>query len=142
MNKKSYEHDKIISCPNNSRALYQTVARLTGSMKSNPLPECTSDARLADDFAHYFYNKIDKIRLDLEQYAPFDPPHRSVTKFKSFTALDKERVSKMIMKSKPSTCHLDPIPSSLIKLHHCDIFTPIILSIINASFSSCNFHTS
>ncbi|KAJ8024948.1 hypothetical protein HOLleu_35012 [Holothuria leucospilota] len=57
MNKTSYVHDKIMSCSKNSRALYQTVARLTGSMKSNPLPESTSDARLADDFAHYFYIK-------------------------------------------------------------------------------------
>ena len=140
-NKTTYVREKVTSCSSDSRALYRTVAGLIGSTKSKPLPESTSDVHLAGEFAHYYYDKIDTIRSELEHHPLYEPPHRDVTQFKNFTAMDDEKVSKIIMKSKPTTCHSDPIPSSLIKMH-CDIFTPIIRTIINASFSSSDFHTS
>ena len=135
LSKHSFIRDKITACGSDSKLLFRTVSKLTGSNKSNPLPEGVSDDQLADDFAQFFFNKIDTIRQDLEQVPVFTPSHIDVPAFASFSEVDVDTVCKLIGSSKPTTCDSDPIPSFLVKLHS-DIFAPIIGRIINISFSS------
>ena len=66
--KGAFIREKIESCGNNTRQLFATVANITGTKKSNPLPEGVSDEQMADDFAKHFYNKVDVLRKDLEHH--------------------------------------------------------------------------
>ena len=141
LSKQKYIREKIDACGSDSKLLFQTVSQLTGSNKSNPLPEGVSDEQLANDFAQFFFNKVDTIGQDLEQYPLFIPPQVDVPDFSSFAEVDVDMVAKLIGSSKPTTCDSDPIPTFLVKLH-CDIFAPIICRIINISFASGVFHSS
>ena len=42
-----------------------------GDVKSNPLPDHTDDAKLAEEFADFFIAKIQAIRDDLEHHEKF-----------------------------------------------------------------------
>ena len=44
------------------KSLYKIVNDLTGVKCENPMPECESKLELANKFADYFINKIDKIK--------------------------------------------------------------------------------
>ena len=107
--------------------------------KSNPLPVGVSDSQLADDFAQYFYNKVDILRKDLEPYPLYTPVPLNVPPFTASAEVDIPFVEKLIKNAKPTTCNLDPLPSSLVKTH-CDIFAPVICKIINTSISTGKFH--
>ena len=40
-----------------SKKLFDLVLNICGSTKENPLPECSSDKKLADQFAEFFITK-------------------------------------------------------------------------------------
>ena len=64
---------KVAECKANAKSLYNLANNITGGVKENPLPECKDDKCLADTFADYFIEKIQKIWDALEDqplYAP------------------------------------------------------------------------
>jgi hypothetical protein len=95
---------------------------------------------LAGDFADFFRNKISKIR---ESFPPANASahyadHVSAPSFSSLEPTCEEEIRKIIMSSNSKSCSLDPIPTSLLK--QClDCLLPILVSIVNTSFSSCQF---
>ena len=52
--------DKVISCGKDSQKLYSLVNNLLGRGKQNCLPDCDSDADLANDFATFFFAESGK----------------------------------------------------------------------------------
>ncbi|KAJ8039461.1 hypothetical protein HOLleu_17189 [Holothuria leucospilota] len=138
--KRAFIRQEFESCGNDTRQLFDTVAKITGTKNSNPLPEGVSDEQLAEDFSKYFYNKVDVLRKDLDHYPLFIPPEVEVPAFGSFSNVDVSTVSSLIQNAKPTTCTLDPLPSSLVKTH-CDIFPPVFCKIINTSLSTGEFHS-
>ena len=51
-----------------TKQLYKLVAKLTGNLKKNNLPDHASNDVISKDLAGLFLNKILKVRDDLEQY--------------------------------------------------------------------------
>ena len=51
-----------------TKQLYKLVAKLTGNLKKNNLPDHASNDVISEHFAGFFLNKILKIRENLEQY--------------------------------------------------------------------------
>ena len=47
---------------------FNIVNGLTGKKRSSQLPEGLTDSQLAADFATFFFQKIDKIHTDIENY--------------------------------------------------------------------------
>ena len=90
--------------------------QLTGKVKTNPPPEGVAEKQLANDFASFFYNKADSIRKQLDDSPLFVPPKLNIPLFTSFGQVDINTVNKDLIKThknaKPTTCDLDPIPSS------------------------------
>ena len=77
LRKARYEviSSKVAECKANVKSLYNLVNNITGGVKKNPLPECKDDKCLADTFADYFIEKIQKIQVALDDqplYAPLD----------------------------------------------------------------------
>ena len=58
--KKQTISKKIIESKNNMKQLFQFVNNLTISKTPNPMPEGKTDAQLAEEFASFFLDKIEK----------------------------------------------------------------------------------
>ena len=46
--------EKILDCGKDCRKLFDLVSNITGTTKENPLPKCSSDKVLVDQFAEFF----------------------------------------------------------------------------------------
>ena len=138
-NKRRHFSDAIQAAKGNPKKLFSITLGLMGKTAENPFPSGTSDAALADDFAEFFINKIERIRADLIHTPPFVPPTCHSDTLTSFQPLSRDSISKIIKSSKSTTCLLDPLPSKIIK-ENCHIFTPAISKIVNNSLSSAHFY--
>ena len=54
--------NKILLCKGDTRALYKTFNKITGSKSENQMPEGRSEDQLATEIAEFFTNKIQKIK--------------------------------------------------------------------------------
>ena len=52
---------QVKNCRGDIKGLYEMVNTLMGTSSDNPLPNHTSDKDLAEDFANFFMDKIQKI---------------------------------------------------------------------------------
>ena len=91
-------------------------------------------------FAEYFVSKVKTIRDGLDSrvnVSDFRTGELSFTGqyMSSFHPVSNDELKKIILSSKPTTCDLDPIPTSL--LFECiDEVLPAISSVINQSLST------
>ena len=107
---------KVEECKGDTRKLYSLVRYLTGTKVQNPMPSCTGDKKLANDFADYFIEKIQKIWDDLDANPKFKPTRNStITPLKIFEPTTVDEVTTTIMGMKTKSCELDFLPTSLLK---------------------------
>ena len=86
---------KVAECKSDIKSLYNLVNNITGGVKQNPLPKCKNDKCLADTFADYFIDKIQKIREVLDSqtlYDPIDQEAPTIEEFSPFTEEDIEEI--------------------------------------------------
>ena len=134
--KSVYFRDKLSTCTN--KVLFREVNGLLTADRGNQLPSSSDRAELADGFACFFVDKIDKIRKD------FNDPSTNIChgagareptlgRFSSITA---EELLKIIMGCSPKSCELDPIPTSLLREPEIlNAVLPLIVKCINQSLS-------
>ena len=84
--------------------LYKLVNHLTGNEVQNRLPDCESDKDLANRFANYFIEKIDKIRAKFNNIPPYKPQIREdipkLVKFAKITETETHMISSIECKQK------------------------------------------
>ena len=69
-NKMCSFYRNLISSTDNQNVLFKTVSRLWGKNKPKQLPDCDGDfTKLANQFNHYFSDKIAKIRESFSTFA-------------------------------------------------------------------------
>ena len=89
-------------------------------------------------FGDYFINKINTIRNEIDllpaHAADFKPVDDSVV-LSQFPYLTKGAVKSLVLKSKSTTCAIDPISTSMLK-QHLDILLPVITKMANSSLTS------
>ena len=138
--KSSYYCDKIKSSNGDQKQLFKISNELLHKNKCRPLPTHSDSQQLANEFQEYFTNKINKIR---ESFPPSSASAHSedrtgAPEFNAFEPTHEQELKKIILSSNSKSCVLDPIPTSLIK--QCiDAIVPILVQIINRSFSSKRF---
>ena len=134
-----YIRTQIAECKT-SRQLFTVCGKLSARIKSSPLPSIYPIVSLPNMFCEFFMKKVSDIRAQLDILpsgsANFTHDKKSIQfTFDSFNPISQEELKKMILSSKPTTCPLDPIPTSL--LFDCiDILLPTLQRIINDSLSS------
>ena len=100
----------------NTKKPYKIFNNITGNISENPLPE--SDEELANDFADFFMQKIQKIRYSLEHHPKCDPS-KSTTRPREvlgqFREVSEDEVKKTINEMATKSCNSNPIPNSLLK---------------------------
>ena len=73
------------------------MANSPASWASNPMPEGKTDAQLAGEFATFFLNKIEKIRLQFKNTDEYIPEvNASVPKLHELQPLTDEEIEKEI----------------------------------------------
>ncbi len=119
----------------NTRHLYSLIRSLTGTVPDNPMPPGT-EKHLADSFSDFFLQKIDKIRSQLADYPQYKPAlHQGIVPLTEFHPVSREQVKKCIMKLKPKSCELDPLPASLFR-SIVDYILDFLTMVFNKSLES------
>ena len=113
--KKEKISRKIEESGSDGKKLFQLVNHLTGHKQEVPLPTMRSDKELADEFAHFFFSKIVKIREELDHHPLYQPSKSVIPNFSNFRKLEEDQVKKLVMSTKSKSCELDPILTTLLK---------------------------
>ncbi len=126
--------DVIRNSPGNSKQLFTTVNHLL-KPKSPPLTSTTAEQ--CNHFMDYFTSKIARIRSVFPgPPTQAAPPTCAISQpLNCLPPVSSEEVQHIIRKMKPTTCALDPLPSSLVKTH-ITVLNPLITSVINHSLQT------
>ena len=108
------------------------MSNITGVHKDNPLPDSESNQDLADKFADYFMEKINKTRDALKDKPLYQPTCRNALELNIFNPVAEDEVTKSIKKLATKSCELDSIPTKLLK-EIIDILITPITEFINLS---------
>ena len=84
----------VYQSQNDSKKLFNIVNKLLGRRTSNPLPTSKSDEQLAEEFATYFLNKIDKIRERFTNIEPYQPSRLDTAQLSKFAPVTASRLGK------------------------------------------------
>ena len=128
----------VYQSQNDSKKLFNIVNKLLGRKTSNPLPTAKSDEQLAEEFATYFLNKIDKIRERFINIEPYQPSRLDIPWLSKFALVTASRLGQIIRKMPSQTCQLDQVPTSKLQeiLEGC---LPSITYIVNRSLDQGEF---
>ena len=110
--------------------------RLSAREKSSLLPTAYLSCQLLDVFCDYFTLKVTNTCSDLDQQTSSSPvvcPDLcSSSVLQSFCPVSELELRSVILMSKPTTCSVDPIPTSLF-LDSFDDLLPTLTGIVNDS---------
>ena len=67
------------------------------------MPKSNSDEQLAEEFATFFLEKIQKIRDNWDKYPRYSPDHRDVPPLESFRLMSSDEILSIIMEMPKST---------------------------------------
>ena len=127
-----------IEAAKSSKELYLITDKLCGKNKTCSLPSIFPAQSLPNIFSEFFSNKVSDLRKEID--AQPTTPHTLGSKFtgvpfSSFAPVTESDVLKILKKSAPKSCDLDPIPTTL--LFDCvDVVLPYLTKIINESLIS------
>uniref|UniRef100_A0AAR2KZX5 Reverse transcriptase domain-containing protein n=1 Tax=Pygocentrus nattereri TaxID=42514 RepID=A0AAR2KZX5_PYGNA len=129
--KSSFYREKLEASAADPRKLFSIFSSLL-----NPPPPPSPISLTANDFASFFKEKVNKI-CDSFSLTPTTVCHHSLSPktLTCFSSLSNEEVHKLLISCNPTTCPLDPIPSTLLRSISHELL-PFISSIINSSLSS------
>ena len=135
--KRNYFQQEIETHHTNPKQLYKIINILL-KKKESLLPE-GEDKDLVEKFISFFSNKIKKITDTFTPVTNRDYVTHNILpagELKSFSSISAEDLSKQIRTGNSKSCHLDPIPTWLVK--EClDVLVSTITKIVNTSPSSC-----
>ena len=142
--KTAFYENKIIKAIRSPRKLFNLADKLLGRPdKRSPLPTTFPLHDLPDVFNNFFTDKIHKIRTELDQASSSaflikQTEQPSVSDFPAFHPVTESELKKTILKSKPTSCPLDPMPTSLL-IEFLDDLLPTLTNIVNSSLLSGSF---
>lgn len=146
--KENYFSEKIAEIGTDQKQLYKITNNLLGKDCGPIFPTLDNKEEMANEFGRFFIGKISTIRdqlaiskenLGLGELSadmifcgqPLD----------CFALTTETEVRKLIMRSAPKSCELDPIPTHILK-QSIDVLLPIITTIINKSLSESSVPSS
>ncbi len=130
-------HKLIDNNQSNPRFLFSTVARLTNKQMS---PDLNVPSQFnSNDFMNLFTENIDNFRNTITNVdsIPFSASASFIApkeKLHCFTTIGQDELNKLITVSKPTTCLLDPVPTTLPK-ELLTVAEEPLLNIINSLLS-------
>ena len=145
--RRSYFRNLIATCSGQPKKLWAALDNLLCRKPPPTLPNSISPPALASALLQYFDDKITKLCAKFTPLTPASvqilnpPPPSTPLSLSNFTLATEAEVREAILASSNSTCSLDLIPTTLLKL--CiDALLPPITTFINLSLSEGTFPTS
>ncbi|KAI4886911.1 hypothetical protein NFI96_008689 [Prochilodus magdalenae] len=129
--KSSFYKRKLEESASDPRKLFSIFSSLLNPPSAPPPSSLTPE-----DFVTFFEEKVNKIRQSFFS-VPAPPsinPHPLATNLTCFSSLSTDDVLQLLESSNPTTCPLDPIPSTLLQSISLDLL-PFISSLMNCSLS-------
>ena len=139
--KTAFYSSKILNCGTNQKSLFAIVNDIRRKGNQQVLPEYESEETLANEFATFFKEKIEKI---VEKFPPNEPlpmdaamtDKAADTEFTNFEPISVKEIKRYIMKAPNKYCpQVDPLPTELIE-SSIDILAPTLATIVNKSITS------
>ena len=103
-----------------------------GTSSNNPLPNDANNKDLAEEFADFFMDKIQKIIDNLTENPIYKPTRKSIPSLAEFRPFNQMEVKKIILSMKTKSCELDALPMKLLK-DYLDNILPTITNLVNIS---------
>ena len=123
---------QVKDCRGDIKGLYKMVNTLMGTSSENPPHNHTSDKDVAEEFADFFMDKIQKIRDNLTENPTYEPTKRSTSRLTEFRPFNQTEVKKISLSMKTKSCELDALPTKLLK--ECiENILPTITNLVNIS---------
>ena len=138
--KNSYYTSSIEDAKSDQKALFRLVNKLLHTDRVDDLPSYTSALDLANKFATFFHEKVNKINscLTSDCSAPFDPfKYDTVchSQFNTFKPVTNRFLSEVIGRANIKSCDLDPIPACVLR--KCmETLLPVLVNIVNLSLDN------
>ena len=128
---------QVRDCKGDTKELYKLVNTIMGTTSSDSLPNHTNDNLLADEFADFFMNKIQKIRDDPTENPVYQAMEKSIPSLIEFRPFTQTEVRKTIFIMKTKSCKLDDLPTKIVKECIDSILPTIgrILSMLSAKIT-------
>ena len=143
--KQDYYCLKIEVCGNDQKKVFSIAKDLMNNKKDIILPSISDSKSLAEIFADFFKDKIDKIRQSFDYANVEDEASnsdtQSIPKLTVLNPTSAEELRKVILSGNSKTCHLDPLPTQLLK-SSLDVLLPVLVRIVNTSLSSAHMPSS
>ena len=135
--KKQFYRSKISENSKDQKALFQVANELLHRKKDSHLPNSDSKEELANRFVAYFIEKIEQIVNSFGKKITEQPSNEiyNGTLFERFKPITDDQLKKLIMEGNSKSCHLDPLPTKLLK-QVLDAVLPVMTKIVNASLQS------
>lgn len=122
-----------------TKSMFRTAKSLLSS-GDRPLPSRDSDRELAERFAGFFSQKVTKIREALDAILLDSLDTSTVTPectLGRLSCISQDNLKKLIARSPPKSCVLDPIPTWLLKDPRIlETVLPLLTGAINSSLES------
>ena len=119
--KTTYYREIISENSGNQKVLFNTVNKLLQKSCVKCYPPSSDACSLANAFADFFTQKIDKIHADLHEKRTVDPDLSSgesttcQVELSNLAVLSQDNVKEYTCKLVKKSCNLDPLPASLMK---------------------------
>ena len=102
-----------------------------------PLPPLEDPKQLADNFTVFLKMKMDTIMENLRHSSEglvnpdyIEKIYQTNCRMEKFSSIDVDLITKVVWKSAPKSCSLDPIQMELLKLH-IDVLALVLCDIVN-----------
>ncbi|KAI5094409.1 hypothetical protein C0J45_16133 [Silurus meridionalis] len=130
--KTAFYKEKLEASAQDPRKLHYIFSSLL-----NPPAAPAPSSLTANDFASFYDEKIRKICQTFTSSPTMITQHsqQSTTSLSSFSTLTEDEILQVIRSCNPTTCPLDPIPSTTLQTITQDLL-PFISTIINGSLTS------
>jgi predicted nucleic acid-binding Zn-ribbon protein len=141
--RSNYYCSMIEDCGNDQKKLFNIANELMNKKKDCTLPT-SNPQQLSERFAEFFTEKIAKIKKSFDSITTVSEHvtnESSPPVLSTFLPTTDDEVRKIIMDGNSKTCHLDPLPTQLVKTS-LDVLLPTLTKIVNHSLSSATVPTS
>ena len=136
---------KITENCGNYKEIFRITNKLLGREDELPLPPAEDLITQANEFNDFFIGKIEKIMQDLAPSSMtatlneyLELTYETTNRLTNFKMINDQDILSIINRAPPKSCELDPMPTTLLKVHR-KVIAPHIKDIVNTSVVSGRF---
>ena len=132
---EKYYSDLIDSASNKQKQLFQVVEKMLDKKDERVLPSHTDPVELANEFNHFYVDKIEKLRKSIPKTkvpSIIEPKKFEGEKLNFFAPTTAEEVKRIIKEAGMKTSSEDPLPYGALHMVE-DELMPLLVELVNKS---------